>query len=168
MCHTRAVFFSFRHTACVRPFVTRPFFSQVRFEEDGGGAAFGGVKAAIDGIIATIGDGGAKATGTDAADSADAADDPSIANVGAALGYGGMSKEELQAMEGLRVVGRASKWDMGNGGDGVELEADQKFSMMRKQLNRKQLQTTIKPFSKEVDPEELRREMAELRQKVAL
>ena len=60
------------------------------------------------------------------------------------------------AVEEVRVVGKASCWDVG--GDAHKELKSGSFSMVRMEVDRSELRATIKPLSRDVDPEELRRQ----------
>ncbi len=57
----------------------------------------------------------------------------------------------------LRVVGNASRWDVSDPAAPALLSASD-FSMVKMEVDRGELTPTIKPFSRPVDPEEVRRE----------
>lgn len=63
----------------------------------------------------------------------------------------------------LRVIGSAERWDF----SGVEprMVSKSRFSMVKLEVDRTKLTPTIKPFSREVDPEEIKKEQEFLRQK---
>ena len=63
----------------------------------------------------------------------------------------------------LRVVGAAERWDLG--GDEPKLVGNGRFSMIKLEVDRTTLTPTIKPFSREADPEEIRKEQATLRER---
>lgn len=63
----------------------------------------------------------------------------------------------------LRVVGSAERWDMS--GDEPSMTSTSRFSMVKLDVDRTKLVPTIKPFSREAHPDEIRREQEVLRKK---
>merc|ERR1712050_172224 len=68
---------------------------------------------------------------------------------------GGQSRDKGSKLE-LRVVGSAERWDIGN--CEPSLVARGRFSMIKMDVDRTTLTPTIKPFSQEADPQEIRRQ----------
>ena len=58
----------------------------------------------------------------------------------------------------IRVVGKASRWDVSDASAPVPLGEGSSFSMIKKEVDKRTLYPTIKPFSAPVDPEAQRLE----------